>query len=60
MSDLQTMLYEKEAWLRATPGIKFANVKLDHAALVDILAALEITKNVVTINKSNIIEEKGE
>lgn len=42
-------LYQKESWLRSTPGMKFVNVKLTHEELVDILAALEITKNVVSM-----------
>lgn len=45
-------LYQKESWLRATPGMKFVNVKLTHEDLMDILAALEITKNVVSMPKT--------
>tara|TARA_A100001391_G_scaffold176590_1_gene139853 strand:- start:2607 stop:2774 length:168 start_codon:yes stop_codon:yes gene_type:complete len=52
MTELVDNLLSKEAWLRTTPGQKHANVKLTHAELVDILAALEITKNVVSMPKA--------
>jgi hypothetical protein len=50
--DLIDKLMDKEAWLRTTRDQKAANVKLTHAELVDILAALEITKNVVSMPKA--------
>ena len=38
--------------MRSTRDMKYANVRLSHADLVDIIAALEITKNVVSLPKA--------
>lgn len=47
MSDLQEKLRSKWEWLKATPGIPGASVKLTEDELLDLITALELAKVVV-------------